>query len=156
MARPTDPHGRPWDERGSISVLVIGALAVAIALILGAVIATSAQLSRVQLLDVVDAAALDAADAFDQGAYHRGLASAVPLSSATVRESADLYLAARERPARVTGWRVESGTGTPDGQTAVVVIAAEVDLPVVGIFLGAISRTITMTVQGSARADLVG
>ena len=143
------------EEQGSITLLIAGCMAIAMVLILGTIVATSAQLTRVQLLDVADSAALDAADAFDQGAYQRGVDDAVAISNATVWNSAEEYLWAAERPGRVTSWSLVSGTGTRDGQTATVVVAAQVQLPVVGRALSALGGSITITVSGTARAGLI-
>ncbi|MGA8045435.1 MAG: hypothetical protein WCA30_04135 [Dermatophilaceae bacterium] len=139
-----------------MTLLVTGCMAIAVLLILGTVVATSAQLARVQLLDVADGAALDAADALDARAYERGLDDAVAISDATVWESATGYLAVRERPSRITAWAVEPGTGTADGETAVVVVAGRVELPVVGPLLESVGSSVTITVSGSARAGFVG
>lgn len=139
-----------------MTLLVTGCMAIAVLLILGTVVATSAQLARVRLLDVADGAALDAADAFDDRAYGVGLGDAVALSGATVWDSAESYLAVRERTGRITWWAVEPGTGTPDGETAVVVISGRVELPVVGPLVEAVGGSVTITVVGSARAGLVG
>jgi hypothetical protein len=148
--------GPPDRERGSVTLLVVGCMAVAVLLILGTVVATSAQLARVRLLDVVDAAALDAADALDAGAYQRGLGEAVAISDATVWGSAESYLALRERPGRISWWSVQPGTGTPDGVTAVVVVSGRVELPVVGPLVEAVGGSVTISVTGAARAGLVG
>lgn len=144
------------DERGSVTVLVVGCMAIAVLLVLGTVVATSAQLARVRLLDVADGAALDAADALDTRAYQSGLGSAVAVSGPTVWDSAEAYLAVRERPERITWWSIEPGTGTPDGETAVVVVSGQVSLPVVGPLVEAIGGSVTITVRGAARAGLVG
>jgi hypothetical protein len=139
-----------------MTLLVTGCMAIAVLLILGTIVATSAQLARVQLLDVVDGAALDAADALDSRAYERGLDDAVVISDSTVRESAAGYLQGRDRPSRVTAWALDPGTGTPDGTTAVVVLVGRVELPVVGPLLQVVGSSVTITVTGSARAGLVG
>lgn len=139
-----------------MTLLVTGCMAIAVLLILGTVVATSAQLARVRLLDVADGAALDAADALDTRAYSVGLDDAVAVSGATVWEEAEAYLAVRERPDRITWWSVEPGTGTPDGETAVVVVSGRVELPVVGPLVEAVGGSVTITVVGSARAGLVG
>lgn len=144
------------DERGSMTLLVTGCMTIAVLLILGTIVATSAQLARVQLLDAADGAALDAADALDARAYQRGLDDAVAISDTTVWESATAYLAVRERPSRVTTWTIEAGTGTPDGETAVVVVVGRVELPVVGPLLEAVGSSVTITATGTARAGLVG
>ena len=139
-----------------MTLLVMGCMAIAVLLVLGTVVATSAQLARVRLLDVADGAALDAADAFDARAYSSGLGDAVAISGATVWDSAETYLAVRERPERVTWWAVERGTGTPDGETAVVVVSGRVSLPVVGPLVEGIGGSVWVTVTGAARAGLVG
>ena len=139
-----------------MTLLVTGCMAIAVLLILGTVVATSAQLARVRLLDVADGAALDAADALDTRAYSVGLDEAVAVSGATVWEEAEAYLAVRERPDRITWWSVEPGTGTPDGETAGVVVSGRVELPVVGPLVEAVGGSVTITVVGSARAGLVG
>lgn len=143
-------------EQGSMTLLVTGCMAIAVLLVLGTVVATSAQLARVRLLDVADAAALDAADALDARAYTSGLGKAVAISGTTVWEAAEGHLAARERPEPITWWSIEPGTGTPDGETAVVVVSGEVSLPVVGPLVDAIGGSVTITVTGAARAGLVG
>lgn len=139
-----------------MTLLVIGCMSIAMLLILGTVVATTAQINRVRLLDVADAAALDAADALDLQAYRLGFDDTVRISSATVWQSAESHLASRERPARITSWRIEQGTGTPDGQTAVVVVSGQVSLPVVGPLLDAVGGSVTITARGDARAGLVG
>lgn len=138
-----------------MTLLVTACMAIAVLLVLGTIVATTAQLARVRLLDVADGAALDAADALDTRAYQSGLHDAVAISGPTVWESAEAYLAVRERPGRITWWAVEPGTGTPDGETAVVVVSGRVSLPVVGPLVEAIGGSVTITVSGSARAGLV-
>lgn len=149
------PHRSSAEERGSLTLLVIGCMSIAVLLILGTVVATTAQINRVRLLDVADAAALDAADAIDVEAYRVGFADAVRISDDTVWRSAQSHLADRERPERVTSWRIERGTGTTDGRTAVVVVSGQVRLPVVGPLLEAVGGSVTITVRGAARAGLV-
>lgn len=139
-----------------MTLLVIGCMAIAVLLILGTIVATSAQISRVRLLDVADGAALDAADALDLSVYGGGLGDSVAISDRTVWDSAQAYLAARERPESITSWRIAPGTGTPDGGTAVVVVSGQVRLPVVGPLLEAVGSTVTITVRGDARAGLIG
>jgi hypothetical protein len=141
-------------ESGQISLLILGFTIVAAMLIVGTVAVTSAQLSRMRLLDVSDGAALDAADALDQTAYDRGLGAAVPLSDESVRSTATSYLAARPLPVGMESWQVAPGTGTPDGETAVVRLVGEADLPLVGGLLSALGGSVTITVESSARSEL--
>ncbi len=120
-------------------------------LITGVVAVTSVHLSRMQLLDVADGAALAAANALDDTAYGRGVGDAVPLSDATVRQAAADYVARRPVPETMTTWGLGSGTGTPDGQLAVVQMSCVAEVPLVGWLLG---DGVTITVASRARADL--
>ncbi|KRF27112.1 pilus assembly protein TadG-related protein [Phycicoccus sp. Soil802] len=137
-----------------MTLLVLGFSVVAILLIVGTVAVTSVQLSRMRLLDVADGAALDAADSLDVGAYHQGLGGAVLLSDSTVRHTAVDYLAQRPRPESLLGWEVVGGTGSPDGETAVVRISGEARVPLVGGLLESVGGSVTITVESRARADL--
>lgn len=84
-------------DRGRIIVLCAGLFALLGLLIMGGIDVTSAQLARIHLLDAADAAALDAADAVDNGAvYGGGVGQSVPLSNASVRADAAAQLRAQE------------------------------------------------------------
>lgn len=137
-----------------MSILILGYTVVAILLIVGTVAVTSAQLSRMRLLDAADGAALDAADSLDLGAYQQGIDASVPVSDATVAATASRYLADRPLPVGMNAWAVTSGTGSPDGRTAVVRLTGEADLPLVGGLLDALGGSVTITVESRARADL--
>lgn len=141
-------------EAGQVTVLALGFTVVAILLILGTVAVTSVQLSRMRLLDAADGAALDAADSLDAAAYQRGLGAAVDLSSATVVHAATGYLAHQPRPASLLTWQVAQGTGSPDGQTAVVRVEGQAEVPFVGALLATVGRSVTITVESRARAAL--
>ena len=120
-------------------------------LITGVIAVTSVHLSRMKLLDVADGAALSAANALDDTAYRGGVGEAVPLSDATVRQAAADYVGRRSMPASMTSWGLGSGTGTPDGQVAVVSMSCVADVPLVGWLLGG---GVTVNVTSRARADL--
>lgn len=155
---PRSPLGgrpAPRCERGSISLFILGLSLVAILLISGTVAVTSAHLSRMRLLDVVDGAALSAANALDEAAYTQGVGASVPLSNDSVRESAAAYVASLARPGRIVAWRLGPETGTPDGRTAVVALTGEAELPMVGGALRELGLSITISVRSQARADLV-
>ena len=141
-------------ESGQVSLLVLGFSVVAILLIVGTVAVTSVQLSRLRLLDAADGAALDAADSLDVGAYRDGLGGSVALSDATVRRTALGHLADRPLPESLLGWHVAAGTGSPDGETAVVRVSGEARVPLVGGLLEAVGGSVTITVESRARADL--
>ena len=145
---------RAAQECGQVTLLVLGFTLVAAMLIVGTVAVTSVQLSRMRLLDAADGAALDAADSLDAGAYQRGLGRSVPVSDETVRATAESYLAERPLPVGMSAWQVAPGTGSPDGQTAVVRLVGEADLPMVGGVLRGLGGSITVTVQSRARSDL--
>lgn len=143
-------------EAGQISVLLVGMVAIALTVVFGVVGVTAVQLSRIHLLDAADAAALDASDALaEQRVYAEGLGEGVPLSDESVIEAASAHLAARKRPARVAGWAVAPGTGTPDGRTAVVVVTGVARIPVASAVLGVFGGGVTITVTSSARSDLI-
>lgn len=144
-------------EDGQVSVLLIGMVAVALTIIFSVVGVTAVQLSRIQLLDAADAAALDASDALstDQ-VYAGGLGDGIPVTDATVAEAAAQHLARRDRPGRLQDWAVASGTGTPDGRTAVVTLSGTAQIPVVTPVLSAFGGGVTITVTSTARSDLEG
>ncbi len=141
-------------DSGQVTLLVLGFTLVAAMLIVGTVAVTSVQLSRMRLLDAADGAALDAADSLDASAYKGGLGRSVPVSEETVRSTAEAYLAARPLPVGMLGWQVASGTGSPDGQRAVVRLVGEADLPLVGGVLRGLGGSVTLTVESTARSDL--
>jgi hypothetical protein len=141
-------------ESGQVTVLILGFTIVAILLVVGTAAVTSAQLSRIRLLDAADGAALDAADSLDVASYDSGLQGHVAVSDETVQTAAERYLAERPLPVGMEGWTVGAGTGTPDGQTAVVHLVGRADLPLVGSLLDALGGSVTITVESRARADL--
>ena len=118
-------------ERGQISLLILGFTIIALMLVVGAVDVTAVQLARARLLDAADSAALDASDSLDnRSAYDGGLRSAVEISNDSVRQSATQYLADAPRPHGISSWTLVDGTGTPDGQTAVIRLRGAVDIPI--------------------------
>lgn len=154
MSGPWARVRRDGGEAGQVTLLILGFAVVAMLLVLGTTAVTSAQLSRIRLLDAADGAALDAADSLDAAAYDRGLRDAVAVSNQTVAATAQRYLAERPRPAGMLRWAVAPGTGSPDGQTAVVRLVGQADLPVVGGLLRSFGGSVTITVESRARAGL--
>jgi Flp pilus assembly protein TadG len=149
------PLLRQSAEGGQLSVLILGFLLIAMVLVVGGVDVTAAQLARIRLVDVADAAALDAADALDtEAAYRKGVTDAVVLSSATVRQAAAAYLGGRIRPEGVRNWGLAAGTGAQDAATAVVVLDATVELPMTGGLLSALGKDVSVRVEARARAPL--
>jgi hypothetical protein len=151
-ARPG--NGAVGDEAGQVGILVLGYTVVAILLIVGTMAVTSAQLSRMRLLDAADGAALDAADSLDLAAYREGLGSSVAVSDDTVVRTATAYLEDRPLPVGMLGWQVAPGSGSPDGQTAVVRLQGQAELPWVGPLLEALGGSVTIKVESRARSDL--
>ena len=65
-------------------------------------------------------------------------------------------LASRSMPDRMRSWSLAPGTGTPDGETAVVVITGTADLPILSRAVEFIGSSITLTVESRARATVAG
>ena len=124
-------------------------------LIVGAVDVTAVQLARARLLDAADSAALDASDALDdRSAYGGGLGSAIVISDDSVRESAAQYLAVQPRPHGISSWVLIDGTGTPDGQTAVIRMRGVADIPIAAKVVAAFGGSVDITVESRARSAL--
>lgn len=137
-------------DEGQIGLLVLGMTIIAILLILTTAAITAVSLARMRLLDAADSAALVAANAFEDATYATtGVGSAVPVSDASVQRAAD-HLATLSPPNGITQWGLSPGTGTPDGQTAVVVLTGHVPIP----FASAITTraALDVTVVSRARA----
>jgi hypothetical protein len=142
-------------EHGQISLLIIGFTIIALMLVVGAVDVTAVQLARTRLLDAADGAALDASDALDHGsAYDGGLGSAIPVTDGSVRDSATEYLAVAPRPHGISSWALTDGTGSLDGQTAVVRLRGVVDIPIAASLLAAFGGSVNITVESRARSGL--
>ena len=147
-------RGRCRDDSGQLSILVLGLTVIAMTLIIGGLAVTSVQISRMRLLDAADSAALDATDDSAKLVYDRGLGTDLPLDDATVQASAADHLAGRSRPHGLESWKVASGTGSPDGRTAVVRLSGEADLPLIGGLLRDLGGSVTVTVESRARAGV--
>lgn len=146
---------RVQPEGGQISLLILGFTVIALMLIVGGVDVTAVQLARTRLLDAADAAALDAADALDNGsAYDQGLRLAIPITDGSVLQSATQYLAVEPLPHGISSWVLTDGTGSPDGQTAVIRLRGAVDIPIAGSVLASFGGSVTVTVQSRARSGL--
>lgn len=142
-------------EDGQLTVLVLGLTVIAMTLIIGGLAVTSVQVSRMRLLDAADAAALAATDEGAVQVYDSGLGKALPLTDEVVHTAAVEHLAGRQRPHGLESWSVTVGTGTPDGRTAVVRLAGEADLPMVGGLIRSLGGSVAVTVESRARADVV-
>ncbi|WP_022924880.1 pilus assembly protein TadG-related protein [Serinicoccus marinus] len=151
--------GTLTEERdgGQISILLIGMVALTLTIIFAVIGVTSVQLSRIQLLDAADAAALDASDALArEQVYEGGLGTGPPVTDQTVIDAASEHLARRVQPSRIEEWGLGSGTGTTDGRTAVVTVTGRASIPVVSSVLEAFGGGVTITVTSSARSEVAG
>ena len=152
--RPLGP-ARDQRERGQISLLIIGFTVIALILIIGAVDVTAVQLARTRLLDAADSAALDASDALDNGsAYGNGLGSAIEISTDSVRRSAAQYLVVQPRPHGISSWALVEGTGSPDGQTAVIRLRGTAVIPIAAKVVAAFGGSVDITVESRARSAI--
>lgn len=140
------------DEAGSLSVLTLSLVMIAIVLILGGGGVTSALVARMRLIDAADGAALSAANALADTAYTQGVGQEVPLSNGGVVSAARDYLATRPVPQDILTWTLEPQTGTPDGRTAVVAMSATVQIPLLSQVLDAFGGSVTVSVVSRARA----
>lgn len=144
-------------DDGSVTPLVVADALVVVALVLVGAAATELHLARTHLLSVADSAALDAADALDEAAYYRdGVVpgQGVPLDDAGVRRSAADLLARTPHPTDLLGLAVVAPTGTPDGLTAEVTLAASVRPALLPAWVGD-GVTVPLEVTSRARQGLV-
>ncbi|AKU16261.1 pilus assembly protein TadG-related protein [Luteipulveratus mongoliensis] len=155
MSRLWARPGRGDD--GRISILIVGLFALLGILVMGGVDVTAVQLSRMHLIDVADAAAVDAADAIDDPTvYQQGVGSNLRLTDRSVGTVAGSSLAQQKKPAHITSWGLIGGTGTTDGRTAVVRLRGNVRPPLLGGFMSFFDADISITVESRARADVGG
>jgi hypothetical protein len=140
------------DEEGRVMLLILVLTMICTLLITGVIAVTSVHLSRMKLLDAADGAALAAANALDDTAYSAGVGEAVPLSNATVQQAAGAYVASRPKPVGMLQWSLGGGTGSPDGQLAVVQMSCVAQVPFIGWLLS--GDGVEITVVSRARADL--
>jgi hypothetical protein len=142
-------------ERGQISLLILGFTVIALMLIVGAVDVTAVQLARTRMLDAADSAALDASDALDNGAaYGKGLGSSIEVSTDSVRRSAAQYLLVQPRPHGISSWTLVDGTGSPDGQTAVIRLKGTAVIPIAARVVAAFGGSVDITVESRARSAI--
>jgi len=124
------------NDRGSISVLVLGLVAVVAVSLAVLVDATSAFVQRRSLVAVADAAALAGAQSIDLAAYYRdGASSITGLDEPGVLPRVRAHLA---RVRTVAGAGLEGLTldgASTDGRTVVVELSAPLTLPFTGRWL---------------------
>ncbi|WP_285247509.1 pilus assembly protein TadG-related protein [Pseudarthrobacter sp. efr-133-R2A-89] len=117
-------------------VMIIGYVALALLVATVVIGISSVYVEHKRLLSLADGASLAAASSYTLGdvSSQGGTPSAV-LSPARVRNVAADFVDRSPAAQRFSGLAVASGTGSPDGSTAVVVLTAEVHPPVVNFLV---------------------
>lgn len=141
---------RPQGDGGQVTILVIGFVVVALALVAVVTSAASLHLERTRLAALADLAALDAADAIADAAYFAPDGRAALLDD-EVAAAVTGYLAAH--PDESAGWDGVAvlEAGTPDGVTAHVRLGAAVRPAWLAWVLAPFSDGIAIEVSSSAR-----
>ncbi|MCC3299990.1 pilus assembly protein TadG-related protein [Arthrobacter sp. zg-Y895] len=151
--RKRPPAGQREDgERGQVGVLIIGYSVLALLTVTVVMAASSVYLGQKKLLSAADGAAVAAADTFSLGEAAAGTGPAAVLEADAVRSAARSYLAETGAEERFTELAVTEETGTADGRTARVVLAARVHPPIVNFL---VPEGISITAVSEARARLL-
>ncbi len=132
-------------DDGTILILTIGFLVIAMLVVWAVVDASAVFLQRRDLASAVDGIALDAAQQVDVGAlYAGGVQGDLPLDADAVQRAVDASVARSFPPARFPGWHL---TGHASGPHTVTVIGTRVvRLPVYG------TVTVTATADATDRS----
>ncbi len=118
--------GHRTGDRGSVTLLALGAITVCLLAVAVAVDASAAFLQRRSLVALADAGALAGAQALDLDTYYReGASGTTGLSPQQVQERVRQYLGSRG--VTMPGLRLESAVS--DGRFVTVVVSAPVTLP---------------------------
>lgn len=156
MSRAMRLMSRTAGDEGQVTLLVLAYTMISLSLVAVAVDASAVHLARTQLLDAADAAALDAADALDEGTlYSRGVADDLPVTDAAVRAQASSYLSSYDVPSRVDRVELGAGTGSTDGASATVELRGRVRLPIAASVVAGWNGGVIVTVRSTARVSLV-
>lgn len=117
---------RAGDDGGQVMVLTLGAVLIAVALVLVVASAAQVHLERKRLLALADVLALEAADAVPDQVYYDVDGTRIVLTDASVRDSVEDYLAAHpDQSAGLRGFAVVRADA-PDALTARVHLSARV------------------------------
>ena len=136
-------------DEGQIGLLVLRMTIIAILLILTTAAITAVSLARMRCSTPPTTRPRRRQRLRGRHLRDDGVGSAVPVSDASVQQAAADHLATLPPPNGVRQWGLSPGTGTPDGQTAVVVLTGHVPIP----FASAITtRRPRCTVVSRARA----
>lgn len=126
---------RPGED-GQIMVMIIGYVTLALLVATVVLGISSVYIEHKRLLSMADGASLAAADSYTLGQLESagGTPTAV-LHSERVKNVAAEYVARNPASARFDRLSVVDATGSPDGSTAVVVLAAAVHPPLVSFLV---------------------
>ncbi len=128
-------------DQGSILILTIGFVVIAMLLVFAVVDASAVFLDRRDLASAADGTALAAAQQVDTDAvYAQGASGDLPLDPAAVQRTVAGYVAREFPPAQYPGWNFRADTGA---HSVTVTATRVVRLPVYG----------TVTVAASATAS---
>ena len=152
LRRRLSARQREDGERGQIGVLIIGYSVLALLTVTVVMAASSVYLGQKKLLSAADGAAVAAADTFSLGEAAEGAGPEAVLEAGAVRSAARSYLAETGAGERFAELVVTEETGTADGRTARVVLAARVHPPIVNFL---VPDGISITAVGEARARLL-
>ncbi|MDP5227263.1 MULTISPECIES: pilus assembly protein TadG-related protein [Arthrobacter] len=140
-------------ERGSVNILALGYLVIALLAAVVLMAASSVYLEHKKLLSLADGAAASAADTFDvAGIGGAGQGAVVRLDDGRVQAASTEYLRRSPEAARMEGVRVLAASGSQDGRTARVTLQALARPPIVSAFL---PDGIVLEASSTARARLM-
>ncbi|MEE2521412.1 pilus assembly protein TadG-related protein [Pseudarthrobacter sp. J75] len=139
-------------EDGQIMVMIIGYVTLALLVATVVMGISSVYIEHKRLLSMADGASLAAADSYTLGQLDAAAGTpAAVLHSDRVRSVAADYLARTPSSQRFDRLAVVDTTGSPDGSTAVVVLAAAVHPPVINFL---VPDGIMIEATSTARARL--
>jgi hypothetical protein len=128
----TPGRGRsPRGDDGTILILTIGFVVIALLLVFAVVDASAVFLDRRDLASAADGTALAAAQQVDVGAiYAEGATGDLPLDPTAVQREVDAYVAQNFPPSQYPGWTIRGAASGP--HTVTVTATRVVRLPVYG------------------------
>lgn len=125
----------PCDD-GQIMVMIIGYVALALLVTTVVIGISGVYIEHKRLLSMADGASLAAADSYTLGQLDDAAGTPVAvLHSERVRNVATDYIARTPAAGRFDQLSVTGSSGSPDGSTAVVVLAAAVHPPIVNFLV---------------------
>lgn len=141
-------------ERGSINILTLGYVVIALLTAVVLLDVSSVYLEHKRLLSLADGAASVAADSFDvTGIAGEGPdRAAVRLDDGRVRATATDYLRRSPAASNLDHLTVVGASGSPDGRSATVKLSAVAHPPLLGVF---VPDGITIEAGSTARARLM-